>query len=173
MFVVMMPLLAGRTVIITVAPEDDKTLRMNVIPTIKSGDGENRALTMPLSSTGTPEEIDAELGRELAGSNPSEDPWYSEEGLVPRVPGSPLESESSPTSLLRRGYLSLSTSGQGGPGRVRTLDLMTASSFTGVAGNEDTALSSAKSGKIRNPGAIRDPSPVPPPDPGGEEGGKA
>ena len=52
MFVVMMPLLAGRTVIITVAPEDDKTLRMNVIPTIKSGDGENPALTTPLSSRG-------------------------------------------------------------------------------------------------------------------------
>ena len=29
MFVVMMPLLAGRTVMITVAREDDKTLHMN------------------------------------------------------------------------------------------------------------------------------------------------
>ena len=38
MFVELMPLLAGRTVMITVAREDDKTLRVNVIPTIKSGD---------------------------------------------------------------------------------------------------------------------------------------
>jgi len=66
MFVELMPLLAGRTVMITVAREDEKTLRVNVLPT-KSGDGENPALTTPLSYTGTPEELDAELGRELAG----------------------------------------------------------------------------------------------------------
>jgi hypothetical protein len=59
-----------------------------VIPTIKSGDGENPALTTPLTSTGTPEEIGAELGRELAGSNPSENPLCSAEGLVLRVSGS-------------------------------------------------------------------------------------
>ena len=67
MFVELMPLLAGRTVMITVAREDDKTLRVNVIPTTKTGEGENPALTTPLSYTGTPEELDAELGRELAG----------------------------------------------------------------------------------------------------------
>lgn len=66
MFVELMPLLAGRTVMITVAREDEKTLRVNVLPT-KSGDGENPALTTPLSYTGTPEELDAELGPELAG----------------------------------------------------------------------------------------------------------
>ena len=33
MFVELMPLLAGRTVLITVAKVDDKTLRVNVIPT--------------------------------------------------------------------------------------------------------------------------------------------
>jgi PRTRC genetic system protein E len=66
MFVELMPLLAGRTVMITVARENDKTLRVNVLPT-KSGDSENPALTTPLSYTGTPEELDAELGRELAG----------------------------------------------------------------------------------------------------------
>ena len=66
MFVELMPLLAGRTVMITVAREGEKTLRVNVLPT-KSGDGENPALTTPLSYTGTPEELDAELGRELAG----------------------------------------------------------------------------------------------------------
>jgi PRTRC genetic system protein E len=66
MFVELMPLLAGRTVMITVAREDEKTLRVNVLPT-KSGDSENPALTTPLSYTGTPEELDADLGRELAG----------------------------------------------------------------------------------------------------------
>jgi PRTRC genetic system protein E len=67
MFVELIPLLAGRTVMITVAREDDKTLRVNVIPTTKSGESENPALPTALSYTGTPEELDAELGRELAG----------------------------------------------------------------------------------------------------------
>jgi hypothetical protein len=63
-----------------------------------------------------------------------------------------------------------------GPGEVRTLDLMTASSFTGIAGKGDTALRSAKSGKVRQntqPGRNPDPSPIPPLDAGGEEGGEA
>ena len=66
MFVELMPLLAGRTVMITVARVDDKTLRVNVIPTTKSGENENPALTTPLSYTGTPEELDAELAKQLA-----------------------------------------------------------------------------------------------------------
>ena len=33
MFVELMPLLAGRTLLITVAKTDDKTLRVNLIPT--------------------------------------------------------------------------------------------------------------------------------------------
>src|SRR5579864_4607390 len=61
-----MPMLAGRTVMITVAREDDKTLRVNVIPK-KVKDDENPALTTPLSYTGTPEELDTELGKHLAG----------------------------------------------------------------------------------------------------------
>lgn len=65
MFVELMPLLAGRTVMITVAREDDKMLRVNVIPA-KSGADENPALTTPLSYTGTPEELDTELGHQLA-----------------------------------------------------------------------------------------------------------
>ena len=65
MFVELMPLLAGRTVMITVAREDEKTLRVNVIPK-KVNDDENPALTTPLSYTGTPEELDAELGKHLA-----------------------------------------------------------------------------------------------------------
>jgi PRTRC genetic system protein E len=63
-FVELMPILAGRTVMITVAREDDKTLRVNVIPK-KVKDDENPALTTPLSYTGTPEELDSELGKSL------------------------------------------------------------------------------------------------------------
>ena len=66
MFVELMPLLAGRTVLITVAREDDKTLRVCVIPK-KAKEDDNPALTTPLSYTGTPEELDAELGKHLAG----------------------------------------------------------------------------------------------------------
>ena len=47
MFVELMPLLAGRTVMITVARVDDRTWRVNVIPT-KTNESENAALTTPL-----------------------------------------------------------------------------------------------------------------------------
>ena len=66
MFVELMPLLAGRTVMITVSRVDDRTLRVNVIPT-KTNEDENAALTTPLSYTGTPEELDGELGKQVAG----------------------------------------------------------------------------------------------------------
>ena len=66
MFVELMPLLAGRTVLITVAKVEDKTLRVNVIPTQAKAD-ENPALSTPLTYTGSPEELDAELGKHLAG----------------------------------------------------------------------------------------------------------
>jgi PRTRC genetic system protein E len=65
-FVEIMPLLAGRTVLITVAKVDDKKLRVNVIPAQAKPD-ENPALTTPLTYTGPPEELDAELGKHLAG----------------------------------------------------------------------------------------------------------
>ena len=65
MFVELMPLLAGRTVLITVAKVDDKTLRVNVIPHGKADD--SPALSTPLTYTGPPEELDAELGKHLAG----------------------------------------------------------------------------------------------------------
>ena len=65
MFVELMPLLAGRTVMITVARVDDRTLRVNVIPT-KTNENENTALTTPLSYTGTPEELDRDLGKQVA-----------------------------------------------------------------------------------------------------------
>jgi PRTRC genetic system protein E len=64
-FAELMPLLAGRTVLITVAKVDDKTLRVNVIPHGKTD--ENPALTTPLTYTGSPEELDGELGKHLAG----------------------------------------------------------------------------------------------------------
>jgi len=66
MFVELMPLLTGRTVLITVAKMDDMTLCVNVIPAQAKAD-ENPALTTPLTFTGLPEELDAELGKHLAG----------------------------------------------------------------------------------------------------------
>jgi len=61
-----MPLLAQRTVLITVARESDTTLRVNVLPK-RANDSENPALTTPLSFAGTPEEMDRDFARELAG----------------------------------------------------------------------------------------------------------
>ena len=65
MFVELMPLLAGRTVLITVAREDEKTVRVCVIPK-RTKEDDHPALTTPLSYTGTPEELDAQLGKHLA-----------------------------------------------------------------------------------------------------------
>jgi PRTRC genetic system protein E len=48
-----------------VAKVDDKTLRVNVIPHGKADD--NPALSTPLTYSGPPEELDAELGKHLAG----------------------------------------------------------------------------------------------------------
>jgi PRTRC genetic system protein E len=64
-FVELMPILACRTVLITVAKVDDKTLRVNIIPHGKADD--NPALSTPLTCTGSPEELDAELGKHLVG----------------------------------------------------------------------------------------------------------
>jgi len=63
-FVELMPMLKERTLLITVARLEEK-LKVNVIPT-KSKEGEDQALTTPLSYTGSPEELDAELGKHLA-----------------------------------------------------------------------------------------------------------
>ena len=65
MFVELMPLLKQRTLLITVARIDEK-LKVNVIPA-KAKEGEDEALTTPLSYTGSPEELDLELGQHLAG----------------------------------------------------------------------------------------------------------
>lgn len=64
MFVELVPLLKDRTVLITVASIDGK-LKVNLIPA-KAKEGEDQALTTPLSFTGSAEELDAELGSHLA-----------------------------------------------------------------------------------------------------------
>lgn len=64
MFVELMPMLKERTLLITVARLEEK-LKVNVIPT-KAKEGEDQALTTPLSYTGSAEELDAELGKHLA-----------------------------------------------------------------------------------------------------------
>ena len=65
MFVELMPLLKERTLLITIARLEEKQLKVNVIPT-KAKEGEDQALTTPLSYTGSPEELDAELGKHIA-----------------------------------------------------------------------------------------------------------
>ena len=64
MFVELMPLLNQRTLLITVARIDEK-VKVNVIPA-KAKEGEDEALTTPLSYTGSAEELDTELGQHLA-----------------------------------------------------------------------------------------------------------
>ena len=64
MFIELMPMLKERTVLITVALIEGQ-LKVNVIPT-KAKDSEDQALTTPLTYTGSPEELDAELGKHLA-----------------------------------------------------------------------------------------------------------
>lgn len=64
MFVELMPLLKERTLLITVARLEEK-LKVNVIPT-RTKEGEDQALTTPLSYMASPEELDAELGKHLA-----------------------------------------------------------------------------------------------------------
>jgi PRTRC genetic system protein E len=64
MFTELMPLLAERTVLITVARESNTTLRATVIPK-RAREGENAALSTPLSFVGTPEELDQNFGRGL------------------------------------------------------------------------------------------------------------
>ncbi len=65
MFTELMPLLGDRTVLITVARDSDTTIRVNTIPK-RAQEGENAALTTPLSFMGTPEELDRDFPRALA-----------------------------------------------------------------------------------------------------------
>jgi PRTRC genetic system protein E len=64
MFTELAPLLSGRTILVTVARENETMLRVNVFPKVK--EGENPALATPLSYTGTPEELDREFAKHLS-----------------------------------------------------------------------------------------------------------
>ena len=60
MFKELLPYLRHRAVMLTVTHLEDDQIRVNVIPK-KLKDGENEALTTPVSITGTAEELDQDL----------------------------------------------------------------------------------------------------------------
>ena len=60
MFKELVPVLRNRAVLFTVTALEDDQIRVNIVPK-KLKDGDNDALTTPLSVTGTAEELDAEL----------------------------------------------------------------------------------------------------------------
>ena len=66
MFKELVPILRSRAVVMTATALDDDQIRVNVVPK-KLKDGDNDALTTPLSVTGTAEELDAQLGPTLVG----------------------------------------------------------------------------------------------------------
>ena len=64
MFKELAPVLRHRAVLMTITFAEDDQIRVNVVPKILKED-ENKALTTPLTITGTAEELDAELGPTL------------------------------------------------------------------------------------------------------------
>ena len=66
MFKELVPILRSRAVVMTATALDNDQIRVNVVPK-KVKDGDNDALTTPLSVTGTAEELDAQLGPTLVG----------------------------------------------------------------------------------------------------------
>jgi PRTRC genetic system protein E len=64
MFKELAPLVRHRAVLFTVSHVEHNRFRVNVIPK-KTTDGENHALTTPVSVTGTVEELDKELSQTL------------------------------------------------------------------------------------------------------------
>jgi PRTRC genetic system protein E len=79
MFKELAPLLRQRSVLLSLTRLEDDTIRVNVFPK-KLADGENEALTTPLSVTGTAEELDVARGkstnsvavnRRVVGSSPT------------------------------------------------------------------------------------------------------
>ena len=67
MFRELMPLLKQRVLMLTISRVDDELILVNVIPKKLDKDhDENSALTLPLSFTGKPEELDQELPGQLA-----------------------------------------------------------------------------------------------------------
>ncbi len=68
MFSELLPLLADRTLFLTVARMDESHIRVNVIPKrLKENDTGEDALTTPLSITGAAEELDRDLPAQLTG----------------------------------------------------------------------------------------------------------
>src|SRR5271169_4945017 len=66
MFKELAPYLRQRAVLLTVTHIEEDQIRVNVIPQ-KLKDGENVALTTPLTVTGTAEELDRELPATIVG----------------------------------------------------------------------------------------------------------
>jgi PRTRC genetic system protein E len=66
MFKELAPVLRDRSVLLTVTLVDADQIRVNIVPK-KFKDGENDALTTPLSVTGTAEDLDAELSSTIVG----------------------------------------------------------------------------------------------------------
>ena len=66
MFKELVPVLHDRAVLLTVTLVDADQIRVNIVPK-KLKDGDNDALTTPLSVTGTAEELDAELSSTIVG----------------------------------------------------------------------------------------------------------
>src|SRR3954454_12635643 len=64
MFKELAPLLRHRSVLFTVSHLGDDQFRVNVVPR-KVGDSENEALTIPVSVSGTAEDLDAQLAGTL------------------------------------------------------------------------------------------------------------
>ena len=64
MFKELAPLLRHRSVLFTVSHLGDDQFRVNVVPR-KIGDSENGALTIPVSVSGTAEDLDAQLAGTL------------------------------------------------------------------------------------------------------------
>lgn len=60
MFKELVPILRQRAVLLTVTLLEEEQIRVNIVPK-KIKDGDNDALTTPLSVTGTAEELDTEL----------------------------------------------------------------------------------------------------------------
>jgi PRTRC genetic system protein E len=66
MFKELVPVLRDRAVLLTVTLVETDQIRVNIVPK-KLKDGDNDALTTPLSVTGTAEDLDAELSKTIVG----------------------------------------------------------------------------------------------------------
>ena len=66
MFKELLPVLRDRAVLLTVTLVDADQIRVNIVPK-KLKDGDNDALTIPLSVTGTAVDLDAELSTTIVG----------------------------------------------------------------------------------------------------------